>query len=84
MGFTGAHMLYVLDVFIFALYLLSHGCALLKYTCKPIFLAKKRKKKNHNFSVSTILDIEDSILFDTVKSFEISGFDRYSIQYSQG
>ena len=25
-----------------------------------------------------------SILFDTVRSFEISGFDRYSIQYSQG
>ena len=24
-----------------------------------------------------------SILFDTVKSFEISGFDRYSIRYSQ-
>ena len=34
MGFTGAHMLYVLDVFIFALYLLSHGCALLKYMYK--------------------------------------------------
>ena len=32
MGFTGAHMLYVLDVFILALYLLSHVCALLEYT----------------------------------------------------
>ena len=69
MGFTGAHMKYTFDVFILALYLLSHGCALLKYTCKPIFLAKKRKKKNHNFSVSTILDIEDLIL-DTVRYCE--------------
>ena len=34
MGFTGAHVLYTFDVFILALYLLSHGCALLKYTCK--------------------------------------------------
>ena len=34
MGFTGAHMLYVLDVFILALYLLSHGFALLKYMYK--------------------------------------------------
>ena len=34
MGFTGAHVLHKLDVFILALYLLSHGCALLKYTCK--------------------------------------------------
>ena len=33
MGFTGAHMLYyVLDIFILALYLLSHVCALLEYT----------------------------------------------------
>ena len=69
MGFTGAHVLHTFDVFILALYLLSHGCALLKYTCKPIFLAKKRKKKNHNFSVSTILDIEDLIL-DTVRYCE--------------
>ena len=69
MGFTGAHVLHTIDAFILALYLLSHGCALLKYTCKPIFLAKKRKKKNHNFSVSTILDIEDLIL-DTVRYCE--------------
>ena len=34
MGFTGAHMLHTIDVFILALYLLFHGCALLKYTCK--------------------------------------------------
>ena len=34
MGFTGAHMIYTLDVFILALYLLSHECALLKYTHK--------------------------------------------------
>ena len=34
MGFTGAHVLYTLDAFILALYLLFHGCALLKYTCK--------------------------------------------------
>ena len=27
-------MCYTFDVFILALYLLSHGCALLKYTCK--------------------------------------------------
>ena len=33
MGFTGAHVLYTFDVFILALYLLFHGCALLKYTC---------------------------------------------------
>ena len=31
MGFTGAHVLCTFDVFILALYLLSHGCALLKY-----------------------------------------------------
>ena len=35
MGFTGAHVLYVLDVFILALYLLSHVCALLEYTFQP-------------------------------------------------
>ena len=34
MGFTRAHVLHTFDVFIHALYLLSHGCALLKYTCK--------------------------------------------------
>ena len=34
MGFTGAHTLFTFDVFILALYLLSHGCALLKYTYK--------------------------------------------------
>ena len=34
MGFTGAHVLYTFDAFILALYLLFHGCALLKYTCK--------------------------------------------------
>ena len=38
MGFTGAHMLYVLDVFILALYLLSHVCALLEYTFNFFFL----------------------------------------------
>ena len=38
MGFTGAHMLYyVLDVFILALYLLSHVCALLEYTFQHMF-----------------------------------------------
>ena len=31
-----------------------------------------------------MLEVRYSILFDTVKSFEISGFDRYLIQYSQG
>ena len=36
MGFTGAHVLYTFDVFILALYLLFHGCALLKYTCKSL------------------------------------------------
>ena len=36
MGFTGAHVLYTFDVFILALYLLFHGCALLKYTCKHL------------------------------------------------
>ena len=34
MRFTGAHMLYTLDVFILALYLLPHVCALLKYMYK--------------------------------------------------
>ena len=38
MGFTGAHVLCIFDVFILALYLLSHVCALLKYTSK---LSKK-------------------------------------------
>ena len=37
MGFTGAHVLYTFDVFLLALYLLSHGRALLKYTCKHKF-----------------------------------------------
>ena len=37
MGFTGAHVLYTFDAFILALYLLFHGCALLKYTCKPYY-----------------------------------------------
>ena len=41
MGFTGAHVLYTFDVFILALYLLSHGCALLKYTCKQNVLGDK-------------------------------------------
>ena len=36
MGLTGAHVLYAFDAFILALYLLFHGCALLKYTCKQI------------------------------------------------
>ena len=34
MGFTDAHVLYTFDAFILALYLLSHGFALLKYTYK--------------------------------------------------
>ena len=39
MGFTGAHVLHKFDVFILALYLLYHGCALLKYRCKaPFFI----------------------------------------------
>ena len=42
MGFTGAHVLYKFDVFILALYLLSHGCALLKYTCKHLNLYTSR------------------------------------------
>ena len=37
MGFTGAHVLYTIDAFILALYLLFLGCALLKYTCKLLF-----------------------------------------------
>ena len=37
MGFTGAHVLYTFDAFILALYLLFHGCALLKYTCKQCY-----------------------------------------------
>ena len=37
MGFTGAHVLYTFDVFLLALYLLSHGCALMKYTCRHKF-----------------------------------------------
>ena len=35
MGFTGAHVLHKSDVFILALYLLSHVCALLEYTFQP-------------------------------------------------
>ena len=31
-------------------------------TLKYDFFGKKKQKKNHNFSVSTILDVEDSIL----------------------
>ena len=40
---------------------------------------EKKEEKNHNSSVSTILNIGGSIL-DTLKSFEISGFDRYLIR----
>ena len=41
MGFTGAHVLYTFDAFILALYLLFHGCALLKYTCKPVNMSQE-------------------------------------------
>ena len=51
MGFTGAHVLYTFDVFILALYLLSHGCALLKYTCKP----HKQVYISYNTNVNTLL-----------------------------
>ena len=44
MGFTGAQMLHKFDIFILALYLLSHGCALLKYTCKP-------KERTNNWAI---------------------------------
>ena len=37
MGFTGAHVLRTFDAFILALYLLSHGCALLKYKNPSLF-----------------------------------------------
>ena len=47
------------------------------------FFGEKRQK-NHNFSVSKILEVQYSILFYTVKSFEISGYDIYSIRYFQG
>ena len=49
------------------------------------FSAKKYKKITiFQYRRYSILEVRYSILFDTVKSFEISGFDRYSIQYSQG
>ena len=52
MGFTGAHVLHTFDAFILALYLLSHGCALLKYK-NPTFLAPHHASeishKNQNF-----------------------------------
>ena len=43
-------------------------------------------QKNHNFQYrwGAILRIGYPILFDTVKRFEIPGFDRYAIRYSQG
>ena len=48
---------------------------------------RKKTKKSHNFSVLALFDIEDPILdtfrLDTVKRFEISGFDRYTIRYHQ-
>ena len=47
MGFTGAHVLYTFDAFILALYLLFLGCALLKYTCKPIFWGRSGMKKEN-------------------------------------
>ena len=47
MGFTGAHMLYyVLDIFILALYLLSHVCALLEYTFKLLKEGRERDEKS--------------------------------------
>ena len=47
MGFTGAHVLYTFDVFILALYLLFHGCALLKYTCKQHITEGKKAEITH-------------------------------------
>ena len=48
---------------------------------------RKKTKKSHNFSVLALFDIEDPILdsfrLDTVRRFEISGFDRYAIRYYQ-
>ena len=46
---TGAHVLHKFDVFILALYLLSHGCALVKYTCKQTGDGTKTDKLSENF-----------------------------------
>ena len=57
MGFTGAHMLYyVLDVFILALYLLSHVCALLEYTFQQIVSAFRGEltSKEHSVNMSHV------------------------------
>ena len=62
---------------------LPEVCLSLKYK----FFGEKRQKKSHNFSVLALFDIEDPILdsfrLDTVRRFEISGFDRYAIRYDQ-
>ena len=65
MGFTGAHMLYyVLDIFILALYLLSHVCALLEYTFQqkglwgvyPEALRAHVQKSPFSYLVLTVLE----------------------------
>ena len=60
MGFTGARMLYLLDVFFLALYLLSDGCALLKHTWK-----QKRYFADHpdilQITVKLFLNIPDTL-----------------------
>ena len=57
MGFTGAHMLYVLDVFILALYLISHVCALLEYTFQLLRISYSQcfaASKEGHFYVSAL------------------------------
>ena len=46
---------------------------------------QKKTKKNHNFEYRrySILRVWYSILFNILKRFEISGFDRYAVRYSQ-
>ena len=76
MGFTGAHMLYyVLDVFILALYLLSHVCALLEYTFKKFqeevgqcVLIPKLKAKPRDWDTSLTVNKLVPCLTSTLRS----------------
>ena len=86
MGFTGTHMLHTFDV-LFS-HCISYFMDVLYWNTRvnPYFWRKKERKKITIFQYRRylILRIWYLILFDTVKRFKISTFDRYSIRYSQG
>ena len=77
------HKVYQLHGEVFYLIKLSKMCVF-GLKIRPFRRKKTKSTTIFQHCRYLILDVRYSILFDTVKSFEISGFDRYSIQYSQG